>query len=86
MNDIHYNYVRYVNWLSFNDVEICHSSKRRKLSADTYQEIYQDIINGRTVDLDDFDIDDSDRKIPPRIYDIDGTYVNGYTIHEILVD
>ncbi|KAH8552826.1 hypothetical protein BGW37DRAFT_465931 [Umbelopsis sp. PMI_123] len=58
------------------DQEIYHSSKRRKLSADTYEEIYQDIIDGRPVDLEDFDIDDLSRKIPPRVYDIDSPYLN----------
>jgi hypothetical protein len=63
-----------------------HSSKRRKLSSGSYQEIYQDLIDGRSVSLDDFDIEDSDRKLPPRFFDIDGTYINGYRISEIFAE
>ncbi|CAO3682972.1 unnamed protein product [Umbelopsis ramanniana] len=48
-----------------------HSSKRRKLSSGSYQEIYQDLVDGKSVLLDDFDIEDSDRKLPPRFFDID---------------
>lgn len=56
-------------------VEIYHSYKRRKLSADTLQEIIDD----RAIDLEDFDIDDSNRTLPPHIFDIDGTYINRYS-------
>lgn len=52
-----------------------HSSKRRKLSFVTYQEVYQDF-DGRPITLDDFDVEDSDRKLPHRIFDIDGIYIN----------
>jgi len=65
------------NFQSFTYVDMRHSSKRRKLSSGSYQEINQDLIDGRPVSLDDYDIQDSDRKLPPRFFDIDGTYING---------
>jgi hypothetical protein len=52
-------------------VEIYHSYKIRKLSADTQQEIIDD----RAIDLEVFDIGNSNRTLPPHIFDIDGTYI-----------
>lgn len=75
MPDIHYCCVHISNRISFTHVEMRHSSKRRKLSFVTYQEVYQDF-DGRPITLDDFDVEDSDRKLPHRIFDIDGIYIN----------
>jgi hypothetical protein len=36
------------------------------------------IIDDRAIDLEDFDIDDSNRTLPPHIFDIDGRYIIRY--------
>lgn len=67
---IRHNYVQHIDSSPNLYIDIYHSYKRRKLSADTLQEI----IDNRAIDLEDFDIDDSDRTLPPHVFDIDGTY------------
>jgi hypothetical protein len=46
--------------------------ERRKLSVSTVEDIIQD----RPFDLEDFDIEDVDRGIPPQVFDIDGMCLN----------
>jgi hypothetical protein len=76
---IHHDYVQHINSSPIFYVEIYHPYKRRKLSAGTLQEIIDDW----PIDLEDFDVDDWNRTLPPNIFDIDGTFIirHSYNFH-----
>lgn len=74
---IHHDYVQHINSSPIFYEKIYHSYKRRKLSADTLQQIIDDW----PIDLEDFDVDDSISTLPSNIFDIDGTFIIRHSYH-----